>query len=561
LGGSASATGVQIEGTGTTGQGGTLSLVANNNNILGGTLLLAKSRGTSVGSNTIVQSGDRLGEIYFLGADGSTIDSYGAIIKCEVDGTPGANDMPGRLVFSTTPDNSATPIERMRLDSSGRLGLGTSSPSYTLDVNGTTRLGSGNSAILASVGAAFQANQGELYTLSTNSLGIGTTGAASLNIYTSSTRAITIDSSQRVGIGTTAPDTKANVVKNALTKSWSADTDDVLSVENSGTCNVDFRAGSSSSTYLMFSDGDARARGYAAYLHGSDALLFGAAGSERARIDSSGRVLIGTSTSASAGDAQYGRFFMLANTADATGGAILGLGRNEAATSITAGELLGQLSFTSSNGSEFARISAEADAAAGTNDYPGRLVFSTTADGASSPTERMRISANGNIDYGSFSLTGATQGRRYSDGGRLGRSSVNSTATAPHHEFYNPNGNVGSIQTDGSSTSYNTSSDYRLKENVAPLTGAIERVNDLQVHRFNFLADPSKTVDGFIAHEAQAVVPECVTGTKDEVDDEGNPVYQGIDQSKLVPLLTAALQEAISRIETLEAKVAALETA
>ena len=79
--------------------------------------------------------------------------------------------------------------------------------------------------------------------------------------------------------------------------------------------------------------------------------------------------------------------------------------------------------------------------------------------------------------------------------------------------------------------------------------------------RFNFIADPDKTVDGFIAHEAQAVVPECVTGEKDVVDDDGNPIYQGIDQSKLVPLLTAALQETIARIETLEAAVAALQSA
>jgi hypothetical protein len=119
---------------------------------------------------------------------------------------------------------------------------------------------------------------------------------------------------------------------------------------------------------------------------------------------------------------------------------------------------------------------------------------------------------------------------------------------------------AGSISHSGTtSVTYATSSDYRLKENVVPLTGAIDRVNQLQPSQFNFIADPGKTVDGFIAHEAQAVVPECVTGTKDEVDADGNPVYQGIDQSKLVPLLTAALQEAIGRIETLEAEVAALK--
>jgi hypothetical protein len=117
----------------------------------------------------------------------------------------------------------------------------------------------------------------------------------------------------------------------------------------------------------------------------------------------------------------------------------------------------------------------------------------------------------------------------------------------------------GSISCDTVSTSYNTSSDYRLKENVVSLTGAIDRVNQLQVHRFNFISEPDRTVDGFIAHEAQAVVPECATGIKDEVDADGNPVYQGIDQSKLVPLLTAALQEAIAEIAVLKDRVAALE--
>ena len=119
----------------------------------------------------------------------------------------------------------------------------------------------------------------------------------------------------------------------------------------------------------------------------------------------------------------------------------------------------------------------------------------------------------------------------------------------------------GQITTSSSSVSYNTTSDYRLKENVVALDGAITRVKQLLPKRFNFINDAETTVDGFMAHEAQAVVPEAVTGTHNEVDDDNNPVYQGIDQAKLVPLLTAALQEAISKIETLETKVAALEAA
>jgi hypothetical protein len=128
-------------------------------------------------------------------------------------------------------------------------------------------------------------------------------------------------------------------------------------------------------------------------------------------------------------------------------------------------------------------------------------------------------------------------------------------------EFRNSaNAQVGNINHNGTSTTYSTSSDYRLKENVESLTNATDRLMQLPVYRFNFITNPDLTVDGFLAHEAQEVVPECVTGEKDAVDDEGNPQYQGIDQSKIVPLLVAALQEALTKIEALEARVAALET-
>jgi hypothetical protein len=111
---------------------------------------------------------------------------------------------------------------------------------------------------------------------------------------------------------------------------------------------------------------------------------------------------------------------------------------------------------------------------------------------------------------------------------------------------------VGSIATTGSSTSFNTTSDYRLKENVVDLTGATTRLKQLEPKRFNFIADADTTVDGFLAHEVQSVVPEAITGTHNEVDDDGNPVYQGIDQSKLVPLLVATIKELEARITALE---------
>jgi len=121
--------------------------------------------------------------------------------------------------------------------------------------------------------------------------------------------------------------------------------------------------------------------------------------------------------------------------------------------------------------------------------------------------------------------------------------------------FVNSSGvEVGSITCTSSATAYNVSSDYRIKENVVDMTGAVERVKQLKPSRFNFIADPSKTVDGFLAHEAQEVVPESVTGVKDALYSNGDPLLQGIDQSKIIPLLTGAIKELIARIEELEAK-------
>jgi hypothetical protein len=128
--------------------------------------------------------------------------------------------------------------------------------------------------------------------------------------------------------------------------------------------------------------------------------------------------------------------------------------------------------------------------------------------------------------------------------------------------FFARNGtNAGEIIINsGGTTSYSTTSDYRLKENVVKLTNGIERVKQLKPKRFNFILDENKqVVDGFVAHEAQEVVPESVNGEKDEVLPNGDPVYQGIDQAKLVPLLTAALQEAIAKIEDLETRIQILE--
>ena len=168
-------------------------------------------------------------------------------------------------------------------------------------------------------------------------------------------------------------------------------------------------------------------------------------------------------------------------------------------------------------------------------------------------SEAMRIDSSGALILNHTGVPNGNQDAVYLDasgGDRI--SSRSSTSSRYHFVFKNPNGEVGRIETSGTSTSYVTSSDYRLKENVVAMSGATERLKQLNPSRFNFIADADTTVDGFLAHEVADVVPEAISGTKDAVDSEGNPVYQGIDQSKLVPLLVATIQELEARLTALE---------
>jgi hypothetical protein len=294
-------------------------------------------------------------------------------------------------------------------------------------------------------------------------------------------------------------------------------------------------------------------------------LLFNISGaSEAMRIDSSGDVGIGTISPTAAlevesTDALLARF---------SGG------------STTAGTKYIQVVNTSDDTAGLNLIHHSDDTATVGNQANAALRFS------SNDTERMRLDTSGNLLIGSTTNVGTGDHKvsiSIGGGGRaLGLSST-ATTTKLLASFINPNGTVGSIRTSGTSTSYVTSSDYRLKANITGITDGIERVKQLRPSRFNFIADANTIVDGFIAHEAASVVPEAVVGEKDAMQnekyvvtpevlaDDGSvitpavmatrsvPDPQGIDQSKLVPLLTAALQEAITKIEDLEARVATLE--
>lgn len=193
---------------------------------------------------------------------------------------------------------------------------------------------------------------------------------------------------------------------------------------------------------------------------------------------------------------------------------------------------------------------------------------------ATNNTERMRIDSSGNLLVGTTTaLVGTGTIQAFKSGGTVASFAVNggydaayvyNIANTGYTSFrFSVNNNataVGSIAHSTTATAYNTTSDYRLKEDYRPVSNALERIAALKPINFAWKSNGER-VDGFLAHEAAEVVPEAITGAKDAVDEEGKPVYQGIDQSKLVPLLTAALQEALTEISSLKARVAALETA
>ena len=179
-------------------------------------------------------------------------------------------------------------------------------------------------------------------------------------------------------------------------------------------------------------------------------------------------------------------------------------------------------------------------------------------------SDQVQFFGSGQILFGKTTNNFGTAGVTFNDtGAKNGAVEMIASGTAPLAinrlssdgdmiVFHKDSSSGGKIEGGASSTAYLTSSDYRLKENVDYTFDATTRLKQLKPCRFNFKIDADKTVDGFLAHEVSSVVPEAISGEKDAVDADGNPDHQGIDQSKLVPLLVKTIQELEARITALE---------
>ena len=450
--------------------------------------------------------------------------------------------------------------DRLIIDTSGKVGIGVS-PSAKLHVNDTTyptlRLSTATSysniyhdGTTGSI--AYSADDGNAI------------AGSSHQFYVDGSSAMTIDSSGAVGIGTQTVLGSANRLHVKVDDSntdFSLGTPWHLLIENDNTgtntgAMLGLRANNADGGIALHYNG-AQNSGYMTFHVDAG----GGVNGERMRIDSSGQVHINGATSvttAMSGDNIAPKLIVEDDLAT-------GIGILRQDTSIASGNSLGSFGFygtdtTSNTPTPLASMQAVASGTHSAGDNPTELRFFVTPDGSSTMDEAMRLDASGNVLVGttSSSGSGASSGKAviqfngavengiYIDDTRTASGTDNAVIFGRGATF------VGKISTTTSSTAYETSSDYRLKENVVPMEGALDRVAQLKPSRFNFIADADTIVDGFLAHEVSEIVPEAITGEKDAVDDEGNPIYQGIDQSKLVPLLVGAIQELRAEIEQLK---------
>jgi hypothetical protein len=450
---------------------------------------------------------------------------------------------------------------RLFVDSSGRVGLGTSSPSGTLEVGavsgavtaGDLTVTTGSTTATVTIGRlSSTGNDNTIFNIRNR--------AGTSTLYMNS-------GDGRLGIGTTAPNRKLEVSD--------ASADNLIRVNTTGATKsgIEFASGGTVYSQLYFNN-------VAPYdlsilqQYTTGSLILGTNNTERARIDSSGRLLVGTSTSNStfdsavqiAGGSSLGTQ-LISRFNNNGGGPVLYLAKSRSGTVgtntiVQSGDELGTIDFRGANGSAYdsgATIQAFVDGTPGSSsDMPGRLVFSTTRDNAASPTESMRIKNNGETWilptlYGLEVSTATGAGTTYTlyeglhSGGSVG------AGTLSYRVF--SNGNVQN--TNGSFTAI---SDVRLKENIADANSQWNDLKAIQIRNWNFKEETGYETHrqiGPIAQELEQVCPGLVfeTPERDEDGNETGEVTKGVNQSVLYMKAVKALQEAMERIEVLEQRL------
>jgi len=422
----------------------------------------------------------------------------------------------------------------MYINTSGLVGIGTTAPNYTLDVvknqNGSTAAEVFNNSSAANATSDVIVNNGTNYawlrqfgtgSAFSNQTWLSNTSANPLVFGTNTTERMRIDSSGNVGIGTSSPAAKLDVQSSTQRTSFTGTAAGVLNVKST-TATGDY-----ASITFQGSGGNPAAKIAYQQTSSGGTLSFGTSNdygagitNTAAVIDSSGNVGIGQTPTGT---------YKLEVNGNMAGGFLNVFGTGTPANGIN-NVTTNALGFFT-NSTERARI-----------DSGGNAVFGNSGAASNTPTTGMCLMQNGGT-IGSIGIGHAT-----------------GTATGNTYLHFCYNGSsIGNVTQNGTTAvSYNTSSDYRLKTAVQPMTSGLATVAALKPVTYKWNADDS-IGEGFIAHELQDVIPLAVTGEKDAADADGNPVYQGVDYSKIVVHLVAAVQEQQAQIEELKARVAALE--
>ena len=455
--------------------------------------------------------------------------------------------------------------ERMRILANGNVGIGTTSPAL---------LGGDGGRVLHLAGTANPEIVLERTTSGTEAkASIRITDTEDLRIAVKDGSASTIDAlaidstTGHVGIGTNSPDARLQIGDSTVSTANVLKFGKRVSSTNSNLPVIGHHGDGTGSGIAICATSSA---GQITFFTGNNAAGFGAGdNTQRMVIDQNGDVAIGTT-------APGGNTLKVQLTDDNSDSLVVQGGSGQGRTNIRvqAGNTDGTAStsyrLSDSSGNTVASLffmNNADDLVIGTQKQGGEILFHTsTASNSLGSIYRAKFDQNGNFHLGGSSNSYSGKARFFSaNNGTATLSSINTSNSGTNRQidFFHASatGRVGSIQTNSSETAFNTSSDYRLKENEVAISDGITRLKKLKPYRFNFKIDPTRTVDGFFAHEVTPAVPEAISGEKDALDSNGDIEPQSIDQSKLVPLLTAALQEAIAKIETLETKVAALEAA